>query len=292
MRNALIISTMFVFAFSFVFLGFSSAYSAGLAPVGPPRVTLRLFNISPGKSDRVTGINFTPNSAVSITFAGANNVVAKTGANSTGGFVTQFIVPSGTPQGLYPVVATDNSSAKLSAQNILNVVLVAKIVLSTAGKAHVVGGTVYVNGTGFAASRSVTIYFNNLKIGSSTTDGSGNFLTTFSLPSDPFGSYYVNATDGTNNVGKLFALSSHLVISPNTKTTVGSPVAITGSGYSANSQVSFTFGGSAVATKVTSKSDGSFSVQITIPNVPKGGYQVVGTDSNGHSAKGRVGVLN
>ena len=150
----------------------------------------------------------------------------------------------------------------------------------------------HINGTGFEVSKSVTIFFNNLQIGSATTDGSGNFFSTFSIPSYPAGSYYVNATDGSNNVGKLFALTPHLVISPNTKTTVGNPVTLTGSGYSANSQVSFTFGGSAVATKVTSKSDGSFSVQITIPNVPKGGYQVVGTDSNGHSAKGRVGVLN
>jgi hypothetical protein len=83
-----------------------------------------------------------------------------------------------------------------------------------------------------------------------------------------------------------------VTISPNTMVTVGSQVTVAGTGFSAASQVSFTFGGMPLATKITTSSLGAFSVQITIPTVAKGGYQLVGTDQDGHTGTGRVGVSN
>jgi len=210
--------------------------------------------------------------------------------NVTGGFVAQFPVASNTPPGVYPVAATDTSG--LNAENILFVVSSPKIVLGTAGKAHVVGVILSVNGSGFSIDKSVTVYFDNQFVGSTIASDTGSFLYSFSVLSIPAGTYYVNATDGSNSALKTFVLNPHLKISPNTGTTVGEKITVAGTGFSANVQVRFTFGGSKIPTRVTTKSDGSFSVQITIPNIPKGGYEVVGTDADGRSAQGRVGVSN
>ena len=287
---ALIICSIYV-ASSFTFFGgVASAYSPTPFVAGSPRVVLRPFNIAPGKSDQVTGVNFTPLSNITVTFAG--NVVATIMANSTGGFIVKFLVSANTPQGLYPVSATDNSASKLTGQNTLNVLVIAKIVLNTGGKAHIVGAIVTVNGTGFSVSKSVKVYFNNQVVASATTNSGGNFVASFALPSNAAGTYNINATDGTNNVFKTFVLTSHVTISPNTMVTVGSKVTIAGTGFSASSQVSFTFGGTPLTTKITTTSLGAFSVQITIPPVAKGGYQLVGTDQNGHKGTGRVGVSN
>jgi hypothetical protein len=288
---ALTIASIFLFASAFLILQSSSAYSSNYLH-GSPKVILRPFTVSPGKTDQVTGINFSPDSTVTVTFAGGNNIVATTQANSTGGFVAQFTVAQNTPIGLYPVVATDNSGSKLSGENILTIASLPKITLSTAGKAHIVGVIVAVNGNGFSAGKSVRVFFKNQMVGSTTTTSAGAFVISFSVPSLPAGTYTVNATDGTNVALKTFVLNPHLIISPNTGATIGEKITLIGSGYSANSPVHFTFGGSPTASKVMTKADGSFSIQIGVPNVPKGGYTLTGTDSNGLSAKGRVGVAN
>ena len=288
---ALIVSSIYLY-FPEIYSGYVSPYLPAVYATGSPKIVLRPFNIAPGKTDQVTGINFTPLSTVNVTFAGPGNLVATTQVNSTGGFVAKFAVESNTPPGLYAVSATDNSPARLSAEKILSVLNTPKIVLLTGGKAHVVGVTITVNGSGFSANNLVTVFFNNAVVSTPTTDTLGNFLGTFIAPSAPAVTYYVNATDGRNNVFKTFVLNSHVSISPNSKVPAGTIVVVTGSGYSATSMVSFTFGGTPLATKIKTNNFGAFSVQITVPTVAKGSYQLAATDATGHSSIGRIGVSN
>ena len=165
-----------------------------------PRIILRPFTSSPGKTVKVTGINFTPYSPIAVYFAGG--MVANTVSNLTGGFVSKFVVPKDAPAGLYPVSAMDGSGK--SGSNILNVTLSPKIKLgATSGK---VGEKVSISGSGYISNSKITILFNNKIIATTSSDSAGSFVGSFVVPLIPTGSYAVSASDGTNKASKAFTV--------------------------------------------------------------------------------------
>ena len=178
-----------------------------------PKIILRPFNSEPGKSVKVTGLRFTAGSTVTITFNGIT-VDSKVPVNSTGGFVTSFIVPKGTAVGSYPVVATDAKG--LQATNTLMIGTAAKIVLTTGGKPRIVGTMLTVTGTGFLPSVTVTVYFSGVAEATPTSSTTGGFVTTFAVPAVPQGSQEVSASDGTNNAQRAFIVNPHITASPTT----------------------------------------------------------------------------
>ncbi len=285
---ALILAAIYVSSVFMVPLS-ASAYSANPQAPTAPKIVLRPFNSAPGKTVKVTGVRFTPSSTVSITFNGIT-VVSSYATNSTGGFVTSFVVPSGTAPGSYQVVATDAKG--LTASNTLSISLKAKIVLTTSGKPRIVGTTVTVTGTAFPPSTSVTVTFEGSDIASATTNSAGGFTTTFAVPAVPAGSYTVEASSSTVSASKGFTVNSHITSSA-TSVTRGQTITVTGTGFAATSTVSFTLGGAALTTTATTDSTGSFSVQIQIPtSQPKGGQALTATDQSGDTASVRLKVLS
>lgn len=89
------------------------------------------------------------------------------------------------------------------------------------------GGTMTMSGDGFAAETSVTITLEStlVTLGSTTTDGSGAFETTVTIPADtPAGSHTLKATGEAAGGGTL-VLSQEIV--------VGGPLARTGQNVAA-----------------------------------------------------------
>jgi hypothetical protein len=280
---AIYISSIFVVPLS------ASAYSAGPQAATAPKIILRPFNSAPGKTVKVTGLRFTPSSTVSITFNSVK-VVSSYATNSTGGFVTTFVVPTGTAPGSYQVVATDAKG--LTASNTLSISLKTKIVLSTSGKARIVGTTVTVTGTNFGDSEAVTVTFDGSQVATATSSSTGSFTTTFVIPAVPAGTYPVVASDTTTSATKGFTVNPH-VTSSASSVTRGQTITVTGTGFAATSTVSFTLGGTPLSTTTTTDSTGSFSVQITIPiNQAKGGQALTATDQSSDTASVRLKVLS
>jgi hypothetical protein len=173
-----------------------------------------------------------------------------------------------------------------------------------------IGATIDIDGDGFAASTAVYIYFSSdsasvgeaidsdvtiyelLKTVSNTTVGSdGIFSTTFPVPSAltdgdttenvTNGSYYVYAAYSNDTIlaRALFSVTSAAgTITLNPKEgAVGDTVAIQGTGFSASTNISARFDGTAVAIQSgtsTTSSSGSFSISIKIPDSSAGTHTV------------------
>lgn len=71
----------------------------------------------------------------------------------------------------------------------------------------IVGQTINIDGIGFLPSSSVTILFGSVSIPAVTTDTSGNFNTSFAVPSS-YGNVTISASDGTNSGIITFIVSS------------------------------------------------------------------------------------
>jgi hypothetical protein len=68
------------------------------------------------------------------------------------------------------------------------------------------GTSITVEGTGFIGSASITITYDGITVGTTTTDGSGVFNTTITPPNYVYDENAVVATDGTNSATATFTL--------------------------------------------------------------------------------------
>ncbi len=145
----------------------------------------------------------------------------------------------------------------------------------------IVGGTVNVIGTGFLpnAPIALTLGGNPLPKSSTMSNSTGDFKTSFVVPTLPAGYYTVKASDGTQSAKKLFRVMPFITI---VRTTIkpGYMPKIDGNGFAANSVVTITANGNTLGT-ATSTSQGTFVFPAT--PVSPGKYTVTATDASGNT---------
>jgi hypothetical protein len=270
----------------------TSAYSSTPLAATTPHVLLRPLNSAPGKTVKVTGLKFTPSGTATVNFNGAP-VASSVAINSTGGFATSFVVPLGTNPGSYPVMAIDNKG--ITASNTLTVAAGIKVLLSTSGKAHIVGTIVTITGSGFSPGATLTILFGSSSVATATVNPYGAFGTTFPVPAMPAGTYTVKASDGTVSGSRPFKIVSNIVASPYLNVAPGALITVKGAGFAVNGVVSFSLVSTTTTVKITATatadSTGSFSVQVQIPTTTvKNGYSLTAVDQSSDTAKTRVTV--
>jgi hypothetical protein len=155
-----------------------------------------------------------------------------------------------------------------------------------------------VNGNGFAANTMVRILFNGssgTQVGSPTSDGSGNFSTSVTIPSVTVGTYQVVATDGSNSATTSFTvtMSFSLSLSPSSGGT-GTGVNVSGAGFGANEGVVIGWDqpGNQVTTATTNGS-GGFTASFTVPSSSGGGnHSVFATGQSSHLVVTRTFTVN
>jgi len=151
-----------------------------------------------------------------------------TSTNWDGSFEARFYVPS-MPSGTYDVTATDDLGNSASAP----FTVIPKIMsYPTSGSSAT---HVHVEGSGFAASQSVTVTFDTINVtilNGVMTDPQGRFANWFKVPDVPDGIYTINATDALGNSASAPFVVSGPVIFLTPNTTVGSSiVTVTGLGF-------------------------------------------------------------
>ena len=110
---------------------------------------------------------------------------------------------------------------------------------------------------GYPPSSSVQIYFGSFLETIARTDSAGTFSTSFKIPVVPNSIYLVEAISGAYFSTKSFPVSAHLTVTPSSPVLVGSTITVSGTGFSANTQVSFNMGSIVISTKATSLADGT-----------------------------------
>ncbi|MFH0846751.1 MAG: Ig-like domain-containing protein [Chloroflexota bacterium] len=152
----------------------------------------------PGTVVTVSGSGFEENRTLSITYNSLPVVTnpASVMTDSGGSFSASFAAPAGVA-GTYTVQVSDGTSSSTAS---FTAVVEADISQTTTAQSPgTVGMKLTLTGTGFKPNATVTIKFSSdpVEIGRATTDSSGAFSITVTIPPSAGGDHTITATDGT-----------------------------------------------------------------------------------------------
>jgi hypothetical protein len=173
----------------------------------------------------------------------------------------------------------------------LFIILTRSYMISLSPASGNAGSTVTVTGVGFDATSRMTLAYDGVTLATSpttiTTDSSGGFTATLTVPYSTTGGHIVSATDAGYNVAiATFIVTPNLILNP-TNGPKGTPVRASGAGFAANSRITIAFAGAVVSTfpaTVTTNAYGSFGAAFIVPLSAAGGQTVTANDAGGNSA--------
>src|SRR5438445_429877 len=266
----------------------SAQFTVTTPPPPPPSASISLNPTSgpAGTTVTVTGSNFAANSGITISYDGTT-VTTTPGTittSSTGSFSATFTVPASTA-GSHTVSAKDAVSNSASAQYTVT----PSISLSpTTGPT---GTIVTIKGTGFAASSGITVTYSGASVtttpGTISTNSTGGFTATFTVPASVAAPHTVVATDGSHTASKKFTVTPSISLSPTTGS-VDTVVTIKGTGFATKSGITISYDGVSVATTpgtITTDYFGSFSATFTVPaDSTAGPHTASAQDTSSNSA--------
>jgi hypothetical protein len=152
-----------------------------------------------------------------------------------------------------------------------------------------VGDTVTVSGTGFAATTGITVLYDDVSKGTTTTIANGTFTGfAFIVPDSAKGSHTVKARE-TSNPSIYYAtdditISPQITINPITGS-VGDTVTVTGNGFDDLSTVTIYFD-SVSQTTTSTNSSGTFpATTFSVPSTLRGTHTVKAQDTGGGYAQ-------
>ena len=165
----------------------------------------------------------------------------------------------------------------------------------TGGKA---GDSITVSGSGFAANESnITVTYDDNPVSTGITAGpTGSWNSTFTIPVSSAGTHTIKAKGSVTpvvNAGNTnFKVASTVAINPTTGS-IGLKVTITGSGFAANSALTFSYDGNTISS-VQGKTDdsGNFSQDIIIPKSTSGSRAIKVTDASNNTVSANFVVEN
>ena len=166
------------------------------------KITISPTSGPPDTLVTVSGTGFKASKYITITFAGSevNTTPASIKTNSAGSFSGTFAVLS-LIGNTYQVKASDDTN-----KYAVNFTISAGATLSpTTGD---VGTTLTISGTGFIASGTVTIKYDDVEVKTATADTNGAFAATFNAPASKSGEHTILVSDGTSTKQLTFTMES------------------------------------------------------------------------------------
>jgi hypothetical protein len=250
-----------------------------------PHITLNDSDGYVGDPITMTGTVFTPSTTATIYFG--TTTWGTVTVPASGNFTKYLNIPA-TANGDHTIKVTDYSGYD---SNSATYTVYEKITISSATGA--VGSTTSVTGTGFAASTTVSFYFDEVATGgTATTDANGGFTFSLTIPSVSSGSHIIRAQDSAGNSDmKTYTISQKITVSP-TNGNVGAAVTVSGSGYTPGSVVTFFFDDVNFGAPTTVTSAGSFSASLAIPAAYGGIHHILAQDSGGGSSAATFSVIS
>jgi len=138
------------------------------------------------------GNGFSANERGTVTYNGA--LVASGRANGTGTIQTTFKVPT-SPAGCQTVVDQDHNGTLIFGLGLINscfTVTPNEMLNQTTGPS---GAKIKINGTGFSASNNISITYDGIPQAAATSNSTGSFSMTLTIPSSTSGNHTISATD-------------------------------------------------------------------------------------------------
>lgn len=227
-------------------------------------------NVSPatgivGDSITVTGSSFGAGATATVYFDNVSQGTVQIGINGT--FTISFDIPA-SATGVHTIRVDDTSARSAMASVSVTPEMTMTPLTGT------MGDSISVAGTGFGASKNITILYGNSAVTQNVqikTGSEGSFIGSFNVPPISGGLYTVTVTDGTSNLTTSFTIVAGAVINP-TSGKVGDGVGVAGQGFGASKNITIMYGNAAVALTalITTDSSGVFSGGFIIPAIPGG----------------------
>jgi len=153
---------------------------------------------------------------------------------------------------------------------------------------------VEITGVGFTNSKDIKyIKYDDEEVdiesGDEGTDRYGEFISSILIPESTAGEHTITVRDNSNKeASATFTVDSEITITP-ISGTKGNTVAVTGTGFGAETDVAITFNDVTVATSTTGQ-DGSFTASFIVPDVAAAIYDVDAEDDDNNDAEAQFTV--
>ena len=164
-----------------------------------PDIMLSSNSGASGEYIAVKGSGFGPSSPVTLALDTTSLTNATTDA--FGSFQTEFVIPQ-LPTLTYNLKVQDGLGNNVE----VNFPVTAGATLS--GSSGAVGSPVTVNGGGFSAGSTVTVYYDEKPIATATADSAGKFTITFNVPASKGGDHTIIISDNTTTRKYSYAVES------------------------------------------------------------------------------------
>ena len=243
----------------------------------------------------VSGNSLTPsvagNATVSATitfaktyFPDKTTLVKSTAIDWSGNFETDFTVEE-YPAGCYKVWVYDESASPPKWTGVPFTVLPKITLSSTSGFA---GENITVSGNGFAASANVTIFFDDIQLGATTTTAKGSFdKPDIPVPPSPKGSHTVRVLDGQGNQStSVFESQQMINISPSSGP-FGCRVTFNGIDFAAERLIMLTMNSMPITTSpslILTGPAGNFTGAFYVPPYAVGTYNIKASDGTNEAS--------
>jgi len=193
--------------------------------------------------------------------------------------------------GRYYMYMTTSVSKMIESKTTFNVINLAQVT-DFKPDGGVTGTEVEISGEGFASGETIVVEYDGDEIdidsGDEETDNDGNFILFIIIPESQFGEHTITVIgeDSLAEVEATFTIepkiSLHLVSGQ-----PGTVITVTGTGFDRYNGVDFRFGGIAVTSIVwlvesggRTNSNGSFAVNLTVPDFATGSYVILAEDED------------
>jgi hypothetical protein len=285
----------------FFLLVFVSAMAV-IIPASPvwgagPAVVLSQSSGPAGTAIEVKGTSFNATStdtSASITFGASNSantaIVVPAVAVVGGAFSASFQVPA-FPRGSYAVTVNTLSSETAAA----TFQIFPSIVLKT--PSGQTGSQISISGNGFNAGNTISGYFDNTVVNTTTADSYGAFSNLLiTIPETYKGLHTIKATDSSGPSSSVnYTVNPKISVVP-AEASVGNQVNVSGSGFASSSPITFSLDNLSILSLITTNSVGSFTATaLTIPIIYSGEHTLKAQDFSGSFATAGLttrGVFN
>ena len=235
-----------------------------------------------GTKIRVVGEGFETKTEVVISFKTKDNIVQTSYTDEEGCFDIRFTLEE-CPVGIHWVWASwasGGTSKEVSSYFTVE----PKITLNK--RFAYVGDEISASGTGFAAEKDITIYFDDEKVGSGKTDANGSFSATLQILKSYDGKVTTKAEDVEHNSASAsFSIEQLISFNPKSGPT-STKVTISGTGFGTEKVITIYFDDEKIGESKTNAAGTFTDPTFHIPRSYNGEHtiKVADTDNNSDSA--------
>lgn len=164
-----------------------------------PAISISPTEGAAGTSVTISGTGFNQDDDITISFA-ASEIPTAIETDSNGSFSGTFKVPAKSKD-TYKVKASDGTNK----ESVNFTVTAGASIDTTTGN---IGSSLTISGTGFIASGTVTVKYDDVQVATTTADANGKFSVTFDVPASQHGDHTITASDGITTKQFTFTMES------------------------------------------------------------------------------------